>query len=55
MSLPWSYTSRLGRDVDRWRAAGYIDDQARGRILADVAARGRRVSLPGHWQSSAPR
>lgn len=47
MSLPWSYTSRLGRDVDRWRAAGYIDDQARGRILADVAARGRRVSLPG--------
>ena len=31
MSLPWSYTSRLGRDVDRWHAAGYIDDDGRGR------------------------
>lgn len=46
MLLPWSYTSRLGRDVDRWRAAGYIDDAARRRILDDVHARSGWMSLP---------
>ena len=46
MSLPWSYTSRLGRDVDRWRDAGYIDADSRSKILADVASRRGLISLP---------
>jgi uncharacterized membrane protein len=46
MSLPWSYTSRLGRDIDRWRQAGLIDEAARTAIAADVAARRTNLNLP---------
>ncbi|MEQ1613033.1 MAG: DUF2157 domain-containing protein [Hyphomicrobiaceae bacterium] len=46
MSLPWSYTNRLGRDVDRWHKAGYLDGDGRTKILADVAARRSLISLP---------
>jgi uncharacterized membrane protein len=47
MALPWSYTSRLGRDVDRWRDAGFINEASRKQILGDMAARGAGFSLPG--------
>ena len=45
--MPWSYTSRLTRDLDRWQQAGLIDDPGRSRIDADlVAARSSRANLP---------
>jgi uncharacterized membrane protein len=47
MALPWSYTSRLTRDVEHWQRSGFIDEHARSQILADLAARGTRISLSG--------
>jgi uncharacterized membrane protein len=46
MALPWSYTNRIERDVDRWREAGWIDERGRDGILADVHSRKTIVSLP---------
>ncbi len=46
MALPWSYTNRIQRDVQRWHDAGWIDQQGRAGILADVETRKALVSLP---------
>lgn len=43
----WGYRNRLGRDLERWRAAGWISPEAEHSIRADVAARGRGIGLPG--------
>ena len=47
MALPWSYTNRLSKDVDRWHDAGWIDARGRSGILADVHTRKAIISLPG--------
>ncbi len=47
MALPWSYTNRLSKDVDRWHDAGWIDARGRTGILADVQSRKAIISLPG--------
>ena len=47
MALPWSYTNRLSKDVDRWHDAGWIDARRRSGILADVHTRKAIISLPG--------
>ena len=46
MALPWSYTNRIQRDVQRWHDAGWIDQQGRAGILADVETRKTVASLP---------
>lgn len=47
MALPWSYTNRISKDVERWHEAGWIDARGRTSILADVASRKAIISLPG--------
>ena len=47
MALPWSYTNRLSKDVDRWHDAGWIDARGRTGIFADVLTRKAIISLPG--------
>lgn len=46
MALPWSYTNRIERDVQRWHDAGWLDERGRSGILADVHTRKAIVSLP---------
>jgi uncharacterized membrane protein len=42
----WSpYRKRLLRDLDRWRSNGWIGDEGRSAILADVQSGGREFSL----------
>jgi uncharacterized membrane protein len=41
------YRNRLWRDLDRWRAAGWITADGEQAIRADVLARGPSVGLPG--------
>jgi uncharacterized membrane protein len=43
----WGYQHRLKKDVERWRAAGWIDADGERAIRADIAARGRGIGLPG--------
>lgn len=43
----WSYQQKIGRDLERWRAAGWIDEAGARAIRADLASRGRGVGLPG--------
>lgn len=43
----WGYQHRLKKDLERWRAAGWIDAQVERSIRADLAARGRGIGLPG--------
>ncbi len=43
----WGYQQKIIRDIERWRAAGWIDDAGAQAIRADVASRGRGVGLPG--------
>lgn len=40
------YKKRLTRDLDRWRQSGWVSEEGRAAILADVAASGREFSLP---------
>ncbi len=46
MALPWSYTNRIQRDVDRWHDAGWIDARGRAGIVADIQTQKALVSLP---------
>jgi uncharacterized membrane protein len=41
-----SYKKRLARDLERWRANGWVSEDAHAAILADVAVSGRAFSLP---------
>jgi uncharacterized membrane protein len=41
-----SYKKRLTRDLDRWRQNGWVSEEGRAAILADVEASGREFSLP---------
>ena len=43
----WGYQQKITRDLERWRAAGWIDEAGVRAIRADVAARGRGIGLPG--------
>ena len=43
----WGYQHRLKKDVERWRAAGWIDADGERAIRADIASRGRGIGLPG--------
>lgn len=43
----WGYQQKISRDLERWRAAGWIDEAGAKAIRADVASRGRGVGLPG--------
>jgi uncharacterized membrane protein len=43
----WGYQHRLKKDLDRWRAAGWIDGDADRAIRADLASRGHGIGLPG--------
>ncbi len=43
----WGYQEKLKRDLERWRAAGWIDDAGVRAIRADVATRGKGIGLPG--------
>ncbi len=42
----WGYQQKLKTDLERWRAAGWIDDAGARAIQADVASRRRGVGLP---------
>jgi uncharacterized membrane protein len=42
----WSrYKKRLGLDLDRWEANGWLSEEGRAAIVADLAQRGREFSL----------
>ena len=42
----WSpYKKRLQRDLDRWQANGWVSEEGRLAILADVQRSGREFSL----------
>jgi uncharacterized membrane protein len=43
----WGYQQKITRDLERWRAAGWIDEAGVRAIRADVAGRGRGIGLPG--------
>ncbi|MBA4132030.1 MAG: DUF2157 domain-containing protein [Hyphomicrobium sp.] len=43
----WGYQQKVAKDLERWRAAGWIDEAGARAIRADVASRGRGIGLPG--------
>lgn len=43
----WGYQQKLKKDLERWRAADFIDDAAVRAIRADLASRGSGIGLPG--------
>ena len=51
----WGYQQKISRDLERWRAAGWIDEAGARAIRADVASRGRGVGLPGALAIEAAR
>src|SRR5436853_7409481 len=40
-----SYKKRLTRDLDHWRDKGWLSDESRAAIIADVASSGREFNL----------
>ncbi len=41
----WGYKKRLTRDLQHWKSAGWLTDEAESNILAELARSGREVGL----------